>query len=66
MLRQLGFLFVRDLLVVFKENIDANNSETTSHFENVNSTNWGSVRLKLPPAFDTKIGWRVEFRTPEV
>ena len=30
----------------------------------MNSTNWNSVRLKLPT--DENIGWRVEFRTMEI
>ena len=31
------------------------------HFENIQSTNWQTMRFKPPPPGD-KIGWRVEFR----
>lgn len=33
-----------------------------SHFENLNSTNWNTLRFKPPPSQDSKIGWRVEIR----
>ncbi|SCM21213.1 gamma-glutamylcysteine synthetase, putative [Plasmodium chabaudi chabaudi] len=43
------------------------------HFENFQSTNWNSVRFKPPPILDnnylngpSSIGWRVEFRTPDI
>ena len=42
--------------MVFKEKIDIDNSKSTAHFENIQSTNWNSVRLKLPPSFDSDIG----------
>lgn len=41
----------------------------TDHFENIQSTNWNSVRWKPPPpqkAGDAHIGWRTELRTMEV
>ena len=59
-------LFVRDPLVIFDglcEEVDDNTQ--TDHFENLQSTNWNSVRWKPPPA-DSNIGWRVELRTMEV
>lgn len=37
-----------------------------SHFENLQSTNWNSLRFKNPPTEDSKIGWRVEFRTMDI
>ena len=59
-------LFVRDPLVLFKKGIYLDDDETTSHFENFQSTNWNSVRFKPPPSMDSKIGWRVEFRTLDI
>jgi glutamate--cysteine ligase catalytic subunit len=38
----------------------------TSHFENLQSTNWNTVRFKIPPTADSKIGWRVEFRPLDI
>ena len=40
--------------------------DSSSHylFEMINSTNWNSVRFKIP--IDDSIGWRVEFRTMEI
>merc|ERR1711907_354563 len=35
------------------------------HFENIQSTNWQTVRFKPPPP-NSSIGWRVEFRPLEV
>jgi glutamate--cysteine ligase catalytic subunit len=35
------------------------------HFENIQSTNWQTVRFKPPPPH-SPIGWRVEFRTMEL
>ena len=35
------------------------------HFENIQSTNWQTMRFKPPPPGD-KIGWRVEFRPCEL
>ena len=37
-----------------------------SHFENLQSTNWNSLRFKNPPTEDSKIGWRVEFRPMDI
>ena len=33
--------------------------------QNINSTNWQSMRFKPPPS-NSNIGWRVEFRPTEV
>lgn len=38
---------------------------TQSHIQNIQSTNWQTVRFKPPPA-GSSIGWRVEFRPMEV
>ena len=37
-----------------------------SHFENLQSTNWNSLRFKNPPTADSDIGWRVEFRPMDI
>lgn len=37
-----------------------------SHFENLQSTNWNSLRFKPPPTVDSSIGWRVEFRPMDI
>lgn len=66
MINHLGFLFSRDALVIYKDKINLDNSQTTAHFENIQSTNWNSMRLKLPPSPDSTIGWRVEFRVMEI
>jgi glutamate--cysteine ligase catalytic subunit len=47
-----------------EEHIDDN--DITMHFENIQSTNWNSLRFKPPPAQNSKIGWRVEFRTMDI
>jgi glutamate--cysteine ligase catalytic subunit len=58
-------LFIRDPLVVFEDIIHVNDKETLVHFENIQSTNWQSLRFKPPPP-GTDIGWRTEFRTMEI
>lgn len=37
-----------------------------SHFENLQSTNWNSLRFKPPPSINSNIGWRVEFRPMDI
>lgn len=64
----IAHLFVRDPLVVFKEHIEIDDALRTDHFENLQSTNWNSVRWKPPPPHkegDPHIGWRTEFRSME-
>ena len=41
-------------------------SNDISHFENLQSTNWNTMRFKSPPATDSEIGWRVEFRPLDI
>jgi len=65
MVRHLGFLFSRDPLIVFSDKIYVDNTQTTNHFENLQSTNWNNSRFKPPPSFDSEVGWRVELRTIE-
>lgn len=62
----LAHLWIRDPLVIYKEYIQLDDEKSSNHFENIQSTNWQSMRFKPPPADDPKIGWRVEFRPMEV
>jgi len=66
LLNHIGWLFVRDPLVIFEDKIYVDDETTTSHFENFQSTNWNSVRFKPPPSLDSEIGWRVELRPTEI
>jgi len=63
--RHIAHLFVRDPLVIFSERIQLDDARTSEHFENVQSTNWRSVRWKPPPPDAADMGWRVELRTME-
>ena len=68
--RHLGFLFLQDPMVVFSDKIYVDDSQTTNHFEvlslleiviiryqNIQSTNWNSVRFKPPPNPTSEVGW---------
>ncbi|KAA8497587.1 Glutamate--cysteine ligase catalytic subunit [Porphyridium purpureum] len=63
--RHVAHLFIRDPLVIFDNRIDVNNAADMDHFENIQSTNWNTVRFK-PPAVGSDIGWRVEFRSMDI
>eukprot|EP00002_Diphylleia_rotans_P027933 TRINITY_DN5626_c0_g1_i1.p1 TRINITY_DN5626_c0_g1~~TRINITY_DN5626_c0_g1_i1.p1 ORF type:complete len:629 (+),score=138.36 TRINITY_DN5626_c0_g1_i1:59-1945(+) len=63
--RHFAHLFIRDPLVIFEEKINLDNENESDHFENIQSTNWQTVRFKPPPP-NSPIGWRVEFRPMEV
>eukprot|EP00168_Porphyra_purpurea_P003013 TRINITY_DN135_c0_g1_i5.p1 TRINITY_DN135_c0_g1~~TRINITY_DN135_c0_g1_i5.p1 ORF type:complete len:800 (-),score=250.75 TRINITY_DN135_c0_g1_i5:1317-3716(-) len=58
-------LYVRQPLVIFSDRIEVDNTATTEHFENIQSTNWNTVRFKPPPP-GSDIGWRTEFRSMDV
>ena len=58
-------LFGHDALCIYKGHTDLDMT-TTEHFEQFQSTNWNSIRLKPPPSLTSSIGWRVEFRTLDV
>ena len=58
-------LFIRDPLVIFKELLNQDNTASSDHFENIQSTNWQTMRFKPPPP-NSNIGWRVEFRSMEI
>ncbi|CDO96054.1 unnamed protein product [Kluyveromyces dobzhanskii CBS 2104] len=69
--RHFAHLFIRDPLVIFQERINQDNETETDHFENIQSTNWQSLRFKVPsqsatPDNKSAPGWRVEFRPMEV
>ncbi len=53
-------------MVIFMDKVDVDDTKTTNHFENLQSTNWNSMRFKPPPSMDSEIGWRVEFRTMDL
>ncbi|KAH7108152.1 glutamate-cysteine ligase catalytic subunit [Auriculariales sp. MPI-PUGE-AT-0066] len=63
--KHFAHLFIRDPLVIFSESIDLDDTKSTDHFENIQSTNWQTLRFKPPPP-NSSIGWRVEFRPMEV
>eukprot|EP01147_Barroeca_monosierra_P003202 gene3202-5930_t len=63
--KHFAHLFIRDPLVVYSELLHQDNMKSTDHFENLQSTNWQTMRFKPPPV-DSDIGWRVEFRPCEV
>lgn len=62
--RHIAHLFIRDPITLYKEKLDQNDTEL-DHFENIQSTNWQTMRFKPPPAVHSPIGWRVEFRPLE-
>ncbi|WFD26068.1 glutamate--cysteine ligase [Malassezia nana] len=61
----MAHLFVRDPLVIFSENVDLDDETSVDHFENLQSTNWQTMRFKPPPPGGL-IGWRIEFRPMEI
>ena len=44
----LSHLFVRDPLVIFNDTIYLDDEQSLDHFENIQSTNWRTVRWKTP------------------
>ncbi len=69
--RHIAHLFTRDPLVIFSGQIsELDDSTCTEHWENIQSTNWQTVRWKPPPPrksdADPLVGWRTEFRSLEV
>uniref|UniRef100_A0A665X9M0 Glutamate--cysteine ligase n=1 Tax=Echeneis naucrates TaxID=173247 RepID=A0A665X9M0_ECHNA len=63
--QHIAHLFIRDPLSIFKEKIHLDDENESDHFENLQSTNWQTMRFKPPPP-NSDIGWRVEFRPMEV
>lgn len=64
LVQHFSHLFIRDPLVIFEERIDQDDENSNDHFENIQSTNWQTVRFKPPP--NNTIGWRAEFRPMEI
>lgn len=63
--RHISHLFIRDPLVIYRERLNQDDENESDHFENIQSTNWQTMRFKPPPP-NSSIGWRVEFRVMEV
>jgi hypothetical protein len=63
--RHIAHLFIRDPLVIYKERVELDDAKNSDHFENIQSTNWQTVRFKPPPP-GVDMGWRVEFRSMEI
>ena len=64
MAQHVAHLFIRDSVSLFENKIKKDGDyaeDDIDHFENIQSTNWQTMRFKPPPPGD-KIGWRVEFR----
>ena len=68
MAQHVAHLFIRDSVSMFGNKLkeDGDYSEDDiDHFENIQSTNWQTMRFKPPPP-GSDIGWRVEFRPCEL
>jgi len=70
MAQHVAHLFIRDSISLFENKIKKDGQYEDGdldHFENIQSTNWRTMRFKLPPpGEEDKIGWRVEFRPCEL
>lgn len=66
--QHVSHLFIRDPIVVYRQDLNNDDENNIDQWENIQSTNWQSLRFKPPPKCDIKstIGWRVEFRTCEL
>lgn len=62
--RHIAHLFIRQPITLYKEKLEQADEEL-DHFENIQSTNWQTMRFKPPPSVQSPIGWRVEFRPLE-
>jgi glutamate--cysteine ligase catalytic subunit len=67
--RHFARIFTRDPIPMYEgelmdEQID--DESMSFHFENLQSTNWNSMRFKPPPSQTSNVGWRVEFRTLDI
>src|SRR6185312_5521698 len=60
----LNYLFIRDPLVIYEKETTEHNENELNKYENIHSTNWNTVRLKIP--LSEQCGWRVEFRPMEL
>jgi glutamate--cysteine ligase catalytic subunit len=72
MKQHLNWIFIRDPLVIFEDGLPINpvaieqtiEGKILDKYENIHSTNWNTVRLKIP--VPEVCGWRVELRPLEV
>jgi glutamate--cysteine ligase catalytic subunit len=72
--RHVAHLFARDPLVIFADRLHLDDQVDVDHWENLQSTNWQTLRWKPPPpqkgqlsnTSEKHIGWRVEFRSMEL
>lgn len=73
--KHFAHLFIRDPLVIFSELLEQDNEIDNDHFENIQLTNWQTLRFKPPALYPATItgdelaqkpGWRVEFRPMEI
>lgn len=68
--QHVAHLFIRDSLILFHERAErADIEDDMDFFENIQSTNWQTMRFKPPPIKNNQnrsIGWRVEFRPMEL
>ncbi|KAK0084952.1 hypothetical protein PV325_006052 [Microctonus aethiopoides] len=63
--QHVAHLFIRDCVCLMSTQLNQNDETDTDHFENIQSTNWQSMRFKPPPP-NSPIGWRVEFRPCDI
>ncbi|KAG0422425.1 hypothetical protein HPB47_001750 [Ixodes persulcatus] len=63
--KHLSHLFMKDSIVLYEEMMSQNNEADFDHFENLQSSNWHTLRFKPPPP-NSDIGWRIEFRPMEL
>lgn len=63
MLNHIGALTSRDFIVMHEKFTEIKEDDNCL-FEMINSTNWNSVRFKMP--LNETMGWRVEFRSMEI
>ena len=59
-------MFVRDPLVIFNKKIEITDEKDFSHFENLQSTNWNTVRFKPPRPEDKDSCFKIEIRPCEL
>lgn len=69
--KHFAHLYIRDPVSTFEELLNQDNKTSSNHFENIQSTNWQTLRFKPPtqqatPDKKDSPGWRVEFRPFEV
>ncbi|KAJ9594296.1 hypothetical protein L9F63_014301, partial [Diploptera punctata] len=55
--QHIAHLFIRDSVSLFSEKVHQDDEQDTDHFENIQSTNWQTMRFKPPPP-NSPIGWR--------